>query len=248
MKIQVEIEGVNYAADLGNPHEIGIQLQDGESNPNCFYADRPSIRAFQAGEFIGDIQKGSPVNFKNVFFNPHGNGTHTECSGHVKDNGLKVGDLLKKFFFLCHLITVEPESKDGDWVIYEDKLPANALTPGIQALVVRTLPNSPDKKLLNYSGSNPPYFDPGFMLELNRAGICHFLTDLPSVDREQDGGKLLSHFAFWNNSFNDRTRCTITELVYVPDYLEDGIYLLEMQIMNLGLDAAPSRPVLYELI
>lgn len=42
----------------------------------------------------------------------------------------------------------------------------------------------------------------------------HLLLDLPSVDREQDGGKLLAHNAFWNTSKNVRYGCTISEMIF----------------------------------
>jgi hypothetical protein len=39
----------------------------------------------------------------------------------------------------------------------------------------------------------------------------------------------------------------VTELVVVPDACADGLYLLSLSVPRLGLDAAPSRPVLYPL-
>jgi hypothetical protein len=42
-----------------------------------------------------------------------------------------------------------------------------------------------------------------------------------------------------------RYSATITELIYVPDGVEDGLYLLNLQVPNLRTDAVPSRPVLY---
>jgi hypothetical protein len=45
-----------------------------------------------------------------------------------------------------------------------------------------------------------------------------------------------------NHSMN-----TITEMIYVPNEVEDGQYVLDLQIPNFVADAAPSRPVLYKL-
>jgi len=71
------------------------------------------------------------------------------------------------------------------------------------------------------------------------------LLDLPSVDREQDDGKLAAHHAFWDfPHVIDRCR-SITEMIYVPDEVLDGDYLLELQVPHFINDAAPSRPVLY---
>ncbi|MGB1217373.1 MAG: cyclase family protein, partial [Saprospiraceae bacterium] len=73
------------------------------------------------------------------------------------------------------------------------------------------------------------------------------LIDLPSVDREEDGGALLSHKAFWNYPKKPRTDCTITELIYIPDMVEDGMYLLNIQIASFEIDVSPSKPVLYRI-
>jgi hypothetical protein len=76
---------------------------------------------------------------------------------------------------------------------------------------------------------------------------------LPSVDREEDQGKLLAHKAFWNvkntQELNPDARlsCTITELIFVPDAIQDGTYLLNLQIASFENDASPSKPVLYAL-
>ncbi|MEL6824109.1 MAG: hypothetical protein AAFP70_20315, partial [Calditrichota bacterium] len=44
-----------------------------------------------------------------------------------------------------------------------------------------------------------------------------------------------------------RIRSTITELIFVPAEVKDGLYLLNLQLSPLPLDAVPSRPVLYQL-
>ena len=40
---------------------------------------------------------------------------------------------------------------------------------------------------------------------------------------------------------------TITEMVFIPDEVEDGDYLLNLQIAPFFADAAPSRPILYKI-
>jgi hypothetical protein len=79
------------------------------------------------------------------------------------------------------------------------------------------------------------------------------LIDLPSVDREEDEGKLLAHKAFWNvkdvNNLNTDAclNCTITEMIYVNNEVQDGSYILNLQIASFENDASPSKPVLYSL-
>ena len=80
------------------------------------------------------------------------------------------------------------------------------------------------------------------------AGVNHLLLDLPSVDREDDGGKLLAHHAFWKYPQATRRQATITELIFVPDSIVDGTYLLNLQIASFENDASPSKPVLYKIV
>ena len=42
--------------------------------------------------------------------------------------------------------------------------------------------------------------------------------------------------------------CTVTEMIFVPNEVHDGDYLLELQLPRFMNDAAPSRPVLYALL
>jgi hypothetical protein len=79
-------------------------------------------------------------------------------------------------------------------------------------------------------------------------GILHLLIDLPSVDREEDGGKLAAHKAFWQYPARPRMDATITELIFVNNMITDGLYLLNLQICSLSLDASPSKPVIYALL
>ena len=88
--------------------------------------------------------------------------------------------------------------------------------------------------------------DESFWSYLRECGVEHLLIDLPSVDREEDGGKLLAHKAFWNYPKNTRLQATITELVYVPSRIEDGFYFLNLQPASFENDAAPCKPVLYK--
>ena len=78
-------------------------------------------------------------------------------------------------------------------------------------------------------------------------GVQHLLIDLPSVDREEDGGELLSHHTFWQYPAATRENCTISELIFVDDKISDGLYLLNISIASFEIDVSPSKPVLYKL-
>ena len=227
--------------DLTAPIDISIPLTDNEEQLNCFYAPKLSITPFRSGNFIGSIKTGSPVNFMNIQINPHGNGTHTECLSHISDSNLTINQALKQFHFLADLITIDV-SKSGK--IEKQKLKECNLQN--EVLIIRTLPNNPSKLKRNYSGTNPPYITPEAMDFIVQKGIQHLIVDLPSVDPEEDDGKLLAHRKFWLYPDNPRNNCTITELVYIPNHINDGVYLLNFQIISLEMDASPSKIVLYK--
>ena len=116
-----------------------------------------------------------------------------------------------------------------------------------EALILRTLPNDEAKRHRQYSGTNPTYIEPALAEFLVEHDVQHLLLDLPSVDREEDAGQLLAHHAFWRYPAQPRCGATITELIFVPNEVADGLYLLNIQITSLELDASPSKPVLYQL-
>ena len=249
MIIQTTYNGQNYQCDLSNPLDISIPV----GQVKCFHATDFKISPYKAGEFVGAVKAGAPVNFFDVQMNPHGNGTHTECLGHITVQQESINEQLQQFHFMTQLVSV-PISKQesGDQVITKETLQANCPTLLPEAIVIRTLPNHESKRRTDYSGTNPPYMDIQAMEFLVQSGIKHLLLDLPSVDREEDEGKLVAHHCFWNvvnKVAKDETRmnCTITELIYVPDSIPDGLYLLNIQIPSLPLDAAPSKPILYQL-
>ena len=117
----------------------------------------------------------------------------------------------------------------------------------VEALIIRTKPNDHSKVQRQYSGTNFPYLTLGAMQRIVDAGAQHLLIDLPSVDREEDGGALAAHHLFWNVPAEPNFQKTITELIYVPNEIADGMYVLNLQVSNFANDAAPSRPMLFDL-
>ena len=155
---------------------------------------------------------------------------------------------LQQFFFLAEVVTIPPEAKEGDFVITRRQLQYALGNKKREALVIRTLPNLQDKKAMRYEHTNPPYLEEDAAIYLREKGIKHLLIDLPSVDREQDEGRLLAHKAFWNTAEKLRLDATITEFIYVPNKVKDGAYFLNLMIAPFENDATPSKPVLFEII
>ncbi len=234
--------------NFDHPIDISIPLRSGSKNPNCYAAPQPSFSPIKSEGFIGSVAQGGPCNHQWLEFSPHGNGTHTECYGHISQDDATINQCLKNFHFMAELVTLSPQiNRNGDRTINWDQLREN-IHHNTQALIIRTLPNDQGKLTANYSGSHPPYLETAAAARIADLGIQHLLVDLPSIDRESDGGKLAAHRAFWKYPEATRTGCTITELVYVPGEVTDGIYLLNLQIISIESDASPSKPVLYPLI
>jgi arylformamidase len=241
--------------DTDQPIDISIPLVSGKENLTAWYVDPPRFEPVRANGFIGSVAEGGSVNFKDIYFNPHGHGTHTECLGHITRDVYSVNKSLRTFFWNAQVISVTPETdinlKDG----HQDRIIRTSAVERaikgidtIEALIIRTFPNNKEDKIGKaYSDTNPAYLEIGIVDVLNKLKVKHLLVDLPSVDRESDEGKLAFHHLYWNTSGQPDQSRTITELVFLEDSIEDGAYLLELQVAPFENDASPSRPVLYRI-
>lgn len=245
MFVETTHHGAKLKFDLLQPIDISIPLVAGEGRLEAWYVPPISIEPVRGDGFVGSIAEGGSVNFRDIKFNPHGHGTHTECLGHITKEWHSVNELQRDFHMLATVITVAPLKGAGaeadDLVITPDMIPQIET----QALIVRTEPNNDTKTTKQYSSSNPPYLLAQTMEKVVKMGVEHILIDLPSVDREVDAGVLASHHVFWNVPDKPRINATITELIYVPNEIEDGVYLLNLQTAPFENDATPSRPVLF---
>ncbi|MBC9798446.1 cyclase family protein [Sinomicrobium weinanense] len=247
MQTTIQYRDKVYMANLDKPIDISIPLRASEDNPVAWYLGAPEIEPVQLGDWTGSVAAGASTNFNNIRFNPHAHGTHTECAGHITREFYNVNDVLKRFFFIAELISIQPEPMGEDLVITKTQVETALHGKEPEAVVLRTLPNDKGKLTQKYSHTNPPYLEEAVAVYLRETGVKHLLIDLPSVDREKDDGKLLAHKAFWNVNEKIRLDATITEFIFVPDTVPDGSYLLNLQIASFVNDASPSKPVLYKI-
>lgn len=250
-ELHATIGPLTYCVDLSRAIDLSIPIQFDDAQLQAFGAPKSNAHALHTDSFVGDVHQGGSCNCATLHFTPHCNGTHTESVAHLTREPHAVTRLARGLY-LAQLISVQP---------IDNLITAAALkvqftdTRHISALIVRTLPNTPDKRTRDYDhGAMPAYFEPAALAWLNHIGIDHLLVDLPSVDRMADGGLLLAHRAFWglppgSQLLQQATRphATITELIYVPDEVGDGRYLLNLNVAPFASDAAPSRPLLYPL-
>lgn len=254
MKASISLNHKTINVDFSKPLDISIPMRAGIENVNAWYVDPVKMEPVKGDGFIGSVALGGAVNFRDIDFNPHGNGTHTECVGHIAPTIFSVNKALTTFFFDAQLITIKPtlyegESTDfqkkGDLIITESAIKKALGDNKPEAIIIRTTPNVASKINAHYSNTNPPYLEHEAALFLKKLAVKHLLIDLPSVDREFDAGKLMAHRAFWNYPEQPRMQATITELIYVDNTILDGLYLLNLQIASFENDASPSKPILY---
>lgn len=246
MEILLAFKGKNYKADLAVPYDISLAVAPGEGHVRAWYLPPVVMEPVRMGDWIGAVASGASVNFRNILFNPHGHGTHTETVGHISPEIHSVNTFFREFFCFADLVSISPFEQDGDRIILRGQL-ASACPDTADAVIIRTLPDDPGKCNRDYSHTNPPYLHHDAAAWLRERGVRHLLIDTPSVDREEDGGNLLAHHAFWNYPERPRLDATITELVYVGSEIPDGRYFMNLQVAPVENDAAPSRPLLFSL-
>lgn len=253
MIAEITHRGRHFKVDLSRPLDLSLSLREGEQGPRAWYVGPVRMEPVRMGDSVFAVKEGAPVNFRDLAFNPHGHGTHTESVGHITPEVHPVGGMLKRYFFTAQLVSVRPETRRApdqreDRVITLEQLRGLVNERPPEALVIRTLPNDQGADHHQWSGTNPCYLQSTACAWLRSIGVKHLLLDLPSVDREEDGGVLAAHHAFWDYPASLDLERTITELIHVPSAIVDGDYLLELQLPHLINDAAPSRPVLYALL
>lgn len=259
-----------YMVDIEAPFDLAIPLRFDGPQPNHFGAPRASAQALEIGRFFGDTRAGGSCNCEMLTLTPHCNGTHTECVGHLTDERHGLDETRSGLLGLAVVVSIAPESASetsetsvpgpqrGDRLVT-----ARALRASLdewwggeeRALVVRTLPNGPEKRNRRYEPAQPaPYLSAEAAELLVEAGVDHLLVDVPSIDRSEDEGFLTAHRIFWGLPETGRSigqaaraNATVTELIYVPNEVADGRYLLDLQVPAFASDAAPSRPLLYRI-
>ncbi|MGH8400253.1 MAG: cyclase family protein [Gammaproteobacteria bacterium] len=251
---QIELGTHHCSSDLGRGTSIAIPLQFDGPQPNFFAAPTASATPLQVDGFTGDTRQGGSCNVGHYRLVPHCNGTHTECVGHIVDDAMTITEQLHQSLFPATLVTIAPRHNVIDAALIKMALQHHPLREAHTAFIIRTLPNSREKLTHHYDQIPPAYLAEDAVTLLVEAGVEHLLVDLPSLDPMHDEGKLTAHRIFWGlppgsrrKQDVKRPRSTITEMIYVPEQVKDGYYLLDLQIPAFMSDAAPSRPIIYPL-
>lgn len=271
MKLILESGTLTLTVDPAVAVDISIPLVFDGEQPNCFEAPVAGRETLRVGDWEGSTRRGGSCNVDVYRLTPHCNGTHTECIGHIVHDEVFAAETLRGGLFPATLITVDPmtHARTRETTLPNPEptdrmITAYAIREALKewpeegmlsALVIRTKPNSISKATHHYHAETPPPFlsmeAASLLVELN---VQHVLVDIPSLDRMADGGRLSAHHIFFglppgarDAKSADRAHCTVTELIYVPDVVPDGYYLLDLQMPPFMTDAAPSRPLLYQV-
>ena len=263
MKAKISFKTIDFEVNFSKGNDISIAINFNGEQPNTYGVEGATSKPYKDGQFIGDTRKGGPCNFETYSFTPHCNGTHTECIGHITDERVSILTSLNQEMIRATLISITPKKTSENYTPNLNKedlvitkkdleLQLKDLNPAfLQALIVRTIPNLENKKSRDYMKVAPAFFSIDAMKYIVSLGVDHLLVDTPSVDRLLDEGHLSAHNIFWETKgkeFNPNTQNkTITEMIFVPSSLEEGPYLLNLQIPAFISDAAPSRPIIYKI-
>ncbi|RKP17423.1 HIT-like protein [Rozella allomycis CSF55] len=239
--LELEIECSSVPVDISIPLNFPPLV-------SCF-----GIRSM-VDERILSISEGASVNCSKLMITPHAHGTHTECITHISKCETNMSTVQYGAHSLALLIRCEisnrsdtnetcpRNSKAIDRVITRNSVEYvmqkyENLKTHINAIMIRTYASDLQFPI-DFTNTNPAYFTKEAM-SLISEWSDHVLVDLPSIDREDDGGDLLAHKAFFNNNTNK----LVTELCRFPDSLDEGLYMLTMSLPRWNTDAVPTQPL-----
>ena len=271
MKLQITatVGESRYRVNLDQPRDISIPLRFDGAHLSVFGAPQPRREPYATESFVGDVRQGGSCNCDIYSFAAHTSGTHTECVGHISSVPIAIHEVLQDSLIPVTLITIalqtaletndtyEPALRPHDRLITRAALEQSlhGCNPAfLEGVVIRTTPNGPVKFAQDYDKVRPGFFSIEGIRYLTELGVNHLLTDIPSIDRLDDEGKLTNHHIFWEVPLGHHPAVgknysvrTVTELIYVADNIVDGVYVLNLQIAPFMADASPCRPILYEL-
>jgi arylformamidase len=242
---------VNFDAAVS----LALPLDFSQDHPRHFGAPLATSTPYRSGRFEGLVARGASCNCQRITLIPHCNGTHTESASHLTIAQRPLYEILPTGPITALLLTVSPQQlmqtsedslpapQEADRLITRDGLLAAWQAAGApRALLLRTG--------TSWNDAAPPFLSRQLAQELVARGIEHLVTDLPSVDRLEDDGRLTAHRIFFglppkstDLAQATRAQCTITELAAFPAELPDGPCAVQLQIPAFSGDAVPSRPL-----
>lgn len=242
-----DADGKTRRFRLGEPKPVSreVLFTPGTTASNAFHLPGIHSRTVEfEGQFTGDVNRGGSCNVDLLSYVPHGI-THLETAAHILSadaNPPTVKDIppghLSGIAYLMDLTHLEAEPGGQiPWKAIESKLKKNTLPISMLALKTRAsfLPAHYDFSGKDFLSLSPEaakgIHDYAFFTAGSppvRQPIHCLLLDLPSIDPEADGGKLLAHRNFFGlpmkgHKGEDREKRALAELAWFSD-IDEGYY------------------------
>ena len=87
MALRIELD--HPRTDLEGPRANGVDLSvpvnPHSGLPRAWYRGAATAEPIRSDGWVGSVAEGGSVNFRDLHFNPHAHGTHTETREHVAD-------------------------------------------------------------------------------------------------------------------------------------------------------------------
>jgi kynurenine formamidase len=228
---------------LGPPLSISRTISLKENNLiDAFYLPTFESTPVKIHGFVGDVSAGGSCNVNLLSFTPH-NLTHIEMSSHISHHGASLDQ--RPLEFSSGILQVIDISEDTT----KDKLVTKRM---IAKKVSSQLPFTmlglkTSLSLRNsdptFSGTDPLALAPETtkFISTKYKNVHTLILDLPSADKEEDGGKLLAHRNFFEIpeqglDFTDIKHKSIVELANF-DGIEQGFYYAVVNPFKIDLDA-----------
>ncbi len=229
-----------YTIDLHHPIDLSWPVRRSGS-PIAFGLPTPQFEVFETEGFRGSVREGGTCNVEILHLVPHGNGTHTECWGHIHPEPFYISEVRAPWLFIGVVWSFDvPFDRPVEMRHLSPKFCQAIEMPHVRGagINVVNLPSPP----VNFTGRRPPFLSAEVAAYLGKH-LNHLITNLPSIDSEHSK-TLSAHRAFLG--VNPSTH-TITELAAFPNELPDGLYWTALMVPVIETDAVPSRPILYPL-
>lgn len=254
--IQWIAQGHSFLFDGSKAISLALPMVPNGNNVSCYYAEEPTATVIRLGDWVGSVAEGGSVNYQRLSLTPHGNGTHTECAGHIlAGNALNMAVVPVPGLALAAVVDTPATEVGKDRVVLANHVLSQLAAIEqhyqihVEAVVIKSIPASKEQlATAKYTETNPPYLESALGQALAERGINHLLVDVPSVDKEVDAGVLACHHGYWQvvNGEAGRPHATITELID-SSALTQGLYLLQLSWPAIAIDAVPSQPILFPL-
>lgn len=250
------------AVDFGAAVSLALPLDFARPHPQHFGAPLATSEPFRVGSFEGEVARGASCNCSRLVLIPHCNGTHTESAAHLTIAQRPLHQWLPVAPLPALLLAVRPAPAEGSGEDSDPPPQAGDRLVTRAAVLAAWHPHAhtrPRALLLDtgtpWNDPAPPFLSRQLMQELVDRGIEHLVTDLPSVDRLADQGRLTAHRLFFglppgSTELAAATRpgASITELACFPAGLRAGPCAVQLQIPAWSGDAVPSRPLYLPLV